>query len=158
VKQNLIPLFLRPLRLFVPAEQLRRTRIVLLKITHAPLVVAIWSFENVMDYFKRGRRNGVFSLGASASSMSLKTSFFRASRSYPQTLVPGSLNQATLVGAARASRFATNISHHPPVEVSNECRDHIESLVMKLCSQVEQLTALVAGQQMERKSSDQDAD
>lgn len=90
--------------------------------------------------------------------MSLKTSFFRASRSFPQTLVPGALNQATLVGAERASRSATNDPHRHVIEVSTEARKDLESLVMKLCSQVEQLTALVAGQQMERESSDQDAD
>jgi hypothetical protein len=90
--------------------------------------------------------------------MPLKTSFFRPSRSYPPTLVPGALNQATLVGAARASRSATNIPHRPAVEVSTESREDLESLVMKLRSQIEQLTALVAGHQMERKSPNQDAD
>ena len=89
--------------------------------------------------------------------MSLKTSFFRVSRSYSPTLVPASLNQATLVGAARVSRSATNILPRPAVEVSTEAREDLESLVTKLCSQVEQLTALVAGQQLEQKSRNQNA-
>ena len=58
---------------------------------------------------------------------------------------------------ARVSRSATNILHRPAVEVSNEAREDLESLVTKLCSQVEQLTALVAGQQLEQKSPNQDA-
>jgi len=44
--QNLIPLILiRPLRIVLSAEQLRSTRIVLLKATHLPIVGAIWLFE-----------------------------------------------------------------------------------------------------------------
>jgi len=90
--------------------------------------------------------------------MFVKKSFFRASRSYPRTLVPAALNQASLAGAARASKLATNIPHCPVGEVSNEAPEDLGSLVVKLCSQVEQLTALVAGQQMGRKSPDQDVD
>ncbi|TVY48864.1 Calcium channel [Lachnellula occidentalis] len=45
---NLIPLILiRPFRLCLPASHLRRTRIILLKITHAPFVACIWLFERV---------------------------------------------------------------------------------------------------------------
>ncbi|KAG9247684.1 hypothetical protein BJ878DRAFT_491316 [Calycina marina] len=43
---NLIALlFLRPLRLFISAERLRNVRIVVLKVTHLPIVGAIWLFE-----------------------------------------------------------------------------------------------------------------
>ena len=43
---NLIPLiFIRPFRLFIPGPNLRRARIMLLKVTHAPIVAAIWCFE-----------------------------------------------------------------------------------------------------------------
>ena len=46
--QNLLPLILlRPLRLCIPAEQLRSARIVLLKLTHSPWVAAIWLYESV---------------------------------------------------------------------------------------------------------------
>ena len=45
--QNLIPLILlRPLRLLVPAEQLRGARIMVLKGTHLPYVFAIWAYES----------------------------------------------------------------------------------------------------------------
>ena len=47
---NLIPLILiRPLRLCLPASHLRRTRILLLKITHAPIVGCIWLFERMHE-------------------------------------------------------------------------------------------------------------
>jgi hypothetical protein len=42
----LIPLVLiRPLRIFFPAEKIRKTRILVLKFTHLPIVGAIWLFE-----------------------------------------------------------------------------------------------------------------
>lgn len=47
---NLIPLILiRPLRLFMSSTTLRRTRIGLLKATHAPIVLAINLFEGVYE-------------------------------------------------------------------------------------------------------------
>jgi hypothetical protein len=38
--------------LFFSAEQLRHTRILLLKVTHSPIVGAIWLFEVANDYFQ----------------------------------------------------------------------------------------------------------
>jgi hypothetical protein len=53
--QNLIPLiFIRPLRLFIAAEKLRRTRIMLLKITHLPIVGTIWVFERAHEKIRGG--------------------------------------------------------------------------------------------------------
>ncbi|XMA18137.1 hypothetical protein WAI453_010928 [Rhynchosporium graminicola] len=47
---NLIPLVLiRPLRLFLSSDDLRRTRIVMLKVTHSPIVGAIWLFEKTHE-------------------------------------------------------------------------------------------------------------
>jgi hypothetical protein len=49
----LIPLvFIRPLRIFFSSEQLRNTRIILLKVTHSPIVGAIWLFEAASDNFQ----------------------------------------------------------------------------------------------------------
>jgi len=46
LKQSLIPLiFIRPLRLFVASEKLRNARIFVLKVTHLPIISAIWLFE-----------------------------------------------------------------------------------------------------------------
>ncbi|KAI4270871.1 MAG: hypothetical protein L6R38_006987 [Xanthoria sp. 2 TBL-2021] len=56
VVQNLIPLILfRPLRLCVPADQLRNARIILLKATHMPYVVAIWLYESGCRYWNSKR-------------------------------------------------------------------------------------------------------
>ena len=61
--QNLIPLiFIRPLRLFIAAEKLRRTRIMLLKITHLPIVGIIWVFERAHEKI-RGGASGFSSIG-----------------------------------------------------------------------------------------------
>ncbi|KAL8673015.1 MAG: hypothetical protein Q9168_002538 [Polycauliona sp. 1 TL-2023] len=47
VLENLIPLILfRPLRLCVPADQMRVARIAVLKATHLPYVAAIWLYES----------------------------------------------------------------------------------------------------------------
>ena len=43
-------MFFRPLRLCIPAEQLRRARIALLKATHLPYIAAIWAYEGVNRY------------------------------------------------------------------------------------------------------------
>jgi hypothetical protein len=52
---NLIPLVLiRPLRLVLPSEKLRGARIILLKVTHAPIVGAIWVYEKIFDHFGTG--------------------------------------------------------------------------------------------------------
>lgn len=98
------------------------------------------------------------SLGAPASSMSVKKSFFRAAKSYPRALVPAALSQPSLVGAARTASSATNNSPRPAANVSTEVNDDLRSLVMKLSSQVEELTAIVAEQQQDRQSPDQDTE
>ncbi len=52
---NLIPLiFIRPLRLFLSADKLRRTRIMVLKATHLPIVGAIWVFERLHEEIRGG--------------------------------------------------------------------------------------------------------
>ncbi|AOW03476.1 hypothetical protein B0I72DRAFT_112815 [Yarrowia lipolytica] len=50
---NLLPLLLRPLRLFLTKTQQRRVKIVTLKLTHFPLVFLIWSFENFVVFYHR---------------------------------------------------------------------------------------------------------
>lgn len=54
---NLIPLLLRPLRLVLTKNQQRQVKIVTLKITHFPMVLLIWFFENsVVFYHTRMKR------------------------------------------------------------------------------------------------------
>ncbi|KAJ5567942.1 hypothetical protein N7450_010428 [Penicillium hetheringtonii] len=46
---NLIPLFcIRPMRLFLSAEAVRRVRIILLRATHLPFVILIWMYESTL--------------------------------------------------------------------------------------------------------------
>lgn len=53
---NLIPLLLlRPLRLFLSSTKLRALRIMLLKITHTPIVCLIWLLETIYDRVYGGR-------------------------------------------------------------------------------------------------------
>jgi hypothetical protein len=134
---------------------------VLLKITHAPFVAVIWSLESLGDYLGKdddGRSSGVPSLGAPASSMLFRQSGLKASKSNPRALVPAALNQASVVGATRASKSATAILPRPAAAVSNEVNEDLRSLVMKLTSKVEELTAMVAGQETDQQPSDQGAE
>ncbi|KAL4891535.1 hypothetical protein BDV59DRAFT_65571 [Aspergillus ambiguus] len=51
---NLIPLLcIRPMRLFLSAEHIRRVRIVLLRATHLPFVALIWAYESSRQYISR---------------------------------------------------------------------------------------------------------
>ena len=52
--QNLIPLLcIRPMRLFLPAEDIRRVRIILLRATHLPCVALLWAYESSRRLFSR---------------------------------------------------------------------------------------------------------
>lgn len=51
---NLISLlFLRPLRLVLPSTDARRIRIIVLKATHAPFVALIWVYERCAQMWKQ---------------------------------------------------------------------------------------------------------
>lgn len=53
-RQNLIPLLcIRPLRLFLSAEVVRRVRIVVLRATHLPFVMMIWTYESSRRHLHR---------------------------------------------------------------------------------------------------------
>ncbi|KAL2822969.1 hypothetical protein BJX63DRAFT_375957 [Aspergillus granulosus] len=57
---NLIPLLcIRPLRLFLPAEDIRRVRIVLLRATHLPCVALLWAYESGRRFFSSQRKQSV---------------------------------------------------------------------------------------------------
>jgi hypothetical protein len=51
--------------------------------------------------------------------------------------------------AARAGRSATSLSQRPVTRASAEPQDELKSLVLRLSSQVEELTAIVAAQQQQ---------
>lgn len=149
--QNLIPLILRPLRICISPEQLRGTRILLLKCTHAPYVLAIWAYEAAESYLSTGR-SGIASLGGPSDlvSNSLKRTSYLRSFTTPRTLVAASLSQASLLPRPslrdiRAGRYTrpTTAATIPTAE----SKEDLKALVQKLSFQVEELTAFVAGQQ-----------
>lgn len=82
------------------------------------------------------------SLGGPASSTTLKrASYLRSQSRTPRTLGAGS--QASLPRAARAGRSSASVNQRPQTGISNE---PLEALVLKLSSQVQELTAMVAEQ------------
>ncbi|KAL4813426.1 hypothetical protein BDW67DRAFT_168226 [Aspergillus spinulosporus] len=51
---NLIPLLcIRPMRLFLPAAEIRRVRIILLRATHLPCVALLWAYESSRRFLSR---------------------------------------------------------------------------------------------------------
>jgi len=149
--QNLIPLLcLRPLRLFFPAETLRRARIVLLKITHLPFVAIIWAYESSRRYMAQR----VHSPPATTMSFSPdrplstgRTSLSRNVSLHPSRLP--ALNNTSLVAPSSPSTQRQSKGHGKSPAPASGTADPIAdlmSLVEKLNAQVEELTSMVAGQ------------
>lgn len=66
-QQNLLPLLLRPLRLFVAPDTLRACRIALLKATHWPLVALILAYESGRRAVDRRKGAGQLSTASTAA-------------------------------------------------------------------------------------------
>lgn len=152
---NLIPLFFRPLRLVLPAEKLRSTRIVLLRLTHIPFVAAIWVYEHGYSYFMNrsiGRASRVSSMGGPAPSPMMKRPPLKSSVNSPRPLAPATGVQASL-DENLPGRSPIGSRHHTAT-VSSESDAQVRSLVLKLSSQVEQLTAMISQLQGQRDAED----
>ncbi|KAF2121480.1 hypothetical protein BDV96DRAFT_564336 [Lophiotrema nucula] len=120
---NLIPLLLRPLRLILPSERLRSARIVLLKATHAPYVGAIWAYEQLA---RRKRNSGMVSISGPETPTSTTKRTLRSTMNPPRPLAAGSY-------------FPVR-----PQTRGSEPDPQLKALVLKLSSQVEELTAMVS--------------
>jgi len=136
--QNLIPLVLRPLRLFLTSESVRVARIVLLKATHVPFVGAIWLYEQCMNAHKR-----------ESSAMSL---------SGPQTpagkIPRSSVNsQHLLMATARPPGQTHHTSRSHLRAGASEADVQLRELVLKLSAQVEDLTTMVSQLSRQREAS-----
>ncbi|PYI32615.1 hypothetical protein BP00DRAFT_435209 [Aspergillus indologenus CBS 114.80] len=95
---NLIPLLcIRPMRLFLSAEHIRRVRIVLLRATHLPFVALIWAYESSRRYVSR--RNSQFPPTATTGGSSRPTSSFQAG-------FPLSTHHAPLQSSASEGQFS----------------------------------------------------
>jgi len=139
--QNLIPLVIRPLRLVLPSERLRGARIVLLKATHLPFVFAIWAFEHIAH--ARTRDAKVTSFGGPQTHALLKR---------PPRLP---VNSPRLLMADAQSNLGRmqqmNWSHTRAGFTEPDAQ--LKTLVARLSTQVEELTAMVSQLQDQREAS-----
>jgi hypothetical protein len=138
--QNLIPLVIRPLRLVLPSERLRSARIVLLKATHLPLVVAIWAYEQLVN--ARKHSPGVMSYSGPQTPTSKKPP--RLPVNSPRLLMADAPNPLGRVHHASRS--------HPRAGLT-EPDAQLKTLVLKLSTQVEELTAMVSQLHEQREAS-----
>jgi hypothetical protein len=139
---NLFPLIvLRPLRLFLPSEDVRRCRIFVLKATHLPFVALIWAYEHSRSVIARthptvSRAPHLTSRPLSAGRLSLD-----ASRD---------LNKSPTLRRAPTDTSAV-ATHDVTTSVTKSASGSADvaelmALVQKLSAQVDGLTAMVAGQ------------
>jgi hypothetical protein len=143
--QNLIPLFLRPLRLFLPSERLRSARIVLLKATHLPWVGAIWAYERAV----RERRSGATTIGGPQTTTAKRP--FRSTINSPPRFASGL--QASGGGDGSTSGRTHTASRPRTGAVPSDSGPQLKSLVLALTSQVEQLTSMVSQLQEQKEAS-----
>ncbi|KAK1139211.1 hypothetical protein N8T08_001206 [Aspergillus melleus] len=146
---NLIPLLcIRPLRLFLSAERIRRVRIILLRATHLPFVALIWAYESSRRYV--ARRNSHFPPTATARGGSRPTSSIQSGFALSTHRAPlyASATERSL-GSARP-RGRTSPGQHPearglgPGQAGRvDIVDMIDE-VERLRTQVERVAATVA--------------
>ncbi|KAF7579149.1 Ion-trans domain containing protein [Pyrenophora tritici-repentis] len=138
---NLIPLVIRPLRLILPSERLRGARIVLLKATHLPFVFAIWAFEHL----------------AHARTRDAKVTSFSGPQTHALPKRPPRLpvNSPRLLMADAQSNVGRmqqmNWSHTRAGFTEPDAQ--LKTLVARLSTQVEELTAMVSQLQDQREAS-----
>ncbi|KAL8675814.1 MAG: hypothetical protein Q9186_007585 [Xanthomendoza sp. 1 TL-2023] len=141
--QNLIALVLfRPLRLCVPAEQLRNARIILLRVTHIPYVVAIRIYEGTYRYWSDKQVKWQLRTGSQKRSLlsndiifSRKATRYSAIRNRSEASL-----QAKPAGNGSRSQFANN-NADTVAEFKKvlEKLDTQEEMIKKLSRQVEKL-------------------
>lgn len=142
--QNLAPLLLRPLRLLVPAERLRKTRIVLLKILHWPLVACIIGFERGRQLVHDRGRSAKSSFAATGENSSHATAILRRpplSSNKSGISRPGSYQSPLAAGQARAARKTPT---HGTAAANNETVEALEMLAKNLESQLDAVHSLIA--------------
>ena len=133
--QNLIPLILfRPLRLCVPADQLRNARIILLRVTHIIYVVAIWLYEGGSRYWNNKRDE--WQQRAGAHKRSLFASRVSLSHKAPKYLAVRNRSEASLMAKVPGSG-----SHNQFVRDSDALAD-MKKILDKLNTQEEMIKKL----------------
>lgn len=134
---NLIPLlFLRPLRLILPSDTVRRLRIVLLKCVSIPFVALIWCYEGLSRILSE---NGPVPARAR----------MRVSSAGRQSRGPSSRVSTLGIGSALKSKTQPTPVEERPDSITTarkQSDEDLMSLVQRLSTQVEELTALVTAQ------------
>ncbi|EXJ84649.1 hypothetical protein A1O3_05319 [Capronia epimyces CBS 606.96] len=142
---NLFPLtLLRPLRLFLPSEDVRRIRILVLKVTHVPFVAMIWAYEKSRGLVPR--RHSTMSKAPHLTSRPLSAgqSSFNGSRD----LVKSSATRRALPETPPAATPERGGRTGNSKSASGSADDaDLVALVQRLSAQVDGLTAMIAGQQ-----------
>jgi hypothetical protein len=155
--QNLIPLiFIRPLRLFLSAEKLRSTRIIVLKITHLPIVGIIWVFERAHEKI-RGGASGFSSIGHIGPSSIQLTQDSRIPSKKSRPFLADRTNKRT---SQHFSEAPNEDGAHSPGPQNYKIRSKkdidakivvnntdLENQVKDLSAKIAELTALIMAQQ-----------
>jgi hypothetical protein len=139
---NLFPLVvLRPLRLFLPSEEVRRIRIFVLKVTHIPFVALIWAYENSRTMIARSQPDLARAPHLTSRPLSAGQFSFEAARDSARSPTSRrAANETSLTAEADMASSTTKSALH---SVDNT---ELIALVQKLSEQVDGLTAMVAGQ------------
>lgn len=144
---NLFPLLLvRPLRLFLPSENVRRIRIFVLKTTHLPFVVLIWAYERSHRLVSRRVHTlppplakPVIPTTRPFSSGQLSLDGLRDFANSPTS--KSALNRSSLPAAIQRPETPSNSA------LTGSNNADLVALVQNLTTQVETLTAAVTGLQ-----------
>ncbi|EUC30056.1 hypothetical protein COCCADRAFT_104890 [Bipolaris zeicola 26-R-13] len=139
--QNLIPLVIRPLRLILPSERLRSVRIVMLKATHLPHVFVIWAFEKLCNPHSGKAKMTTFS-GPQSPAPSKRAP--RLAVNSPRLLMASFPNSTGRAQHAIRPQTRTGLP---------ESDAQLRTLVAKLSTQVEELTAMVSQLREDREAS-----
>lgn len=143
--QNLLSLLMRPLRLFVKAEEMRNYRIALLKATHWPFVVLILGYERGRRFLLERRRAGS-SFAAPARPPSAPCLRRPASgRFMPSTSAAAGTRRTPLDIQARAASSTTvrSAAVDSPAIETVDTLDALKALAANLRSQMDTVAALV---------------
>ena len=150
---NLIPLILvRPMRIFVPSEKLRRSRIILLKITHAPFVLAIWLYEAANEQIGSGAASfssmgpGLAQITNDSDGVSKRPKPFLSNRTNSKPISGHFVGLHVENGGGGASQKDSKKENSQSETVVLNNPD-LESKVADLSAKIAELTALIMAQQ-----------
>jgi hypothetical protein len=138
-------LLLKPLRLFLSSEDVRRIRIMVLKVTHVPFVALIWIYEGTRRFAAQQSSTQILTrapqatnrpISSSQLSLSPRQDVGRSSLTRPSALSKNSLHEGS------QSVDAANESASTGTDNNAELIALVQSLALK----VDSLTAMIAAQ------------